>query len=216
MATKKTVAEPIAVPSLRDVSPEYGALLDRRLELMNERDRLEREIRGIRRGKAPASLIADVSERRRVRTAELLGDLVADADDIVVGPKRDEVDDHLGVLRDELEAVEAALTVIAKRLPTVQAMASQMICRQVAEPYKAIVRRLVDSMLDAYEAHAELSEVREQMEHEDVAYVSGLPTPVATPMFGHARARDSRFANWVRTAVETGYLPWSDVPEALK
>lgn len=215
MSTKKTPPEPIVVPSLRDVSPEYGALLDRQVELLGKREKLEKEMRSIRRGKAPAALVADVSERRRIRTAELLGDLVEGADDVVVSPKRDEVEEHLATMRDECEAVEAALAVIAKRLPSVKSAASRLACQQIQEPYRAVVRRLVDAMLSAYAAHAELSAVRDDMFINDIAF-DALPTPVVTPMLGHFLERDTRFARWVRDAVATGYLDWANVPERLK
>lgn len=216
MATKKTEAAPIVVPSLEEAYPEYGVLLARRRELDEVRSRLEKEIRGIRRGRVPAPLVHEASERRRARAAELLGDLVDGSESIIATPKRDEVEDQLQRLRDELESVEAALAIIATRIPQAQSAASRIVCQRVAEPYRAIVERMVSALLAAYEAHAEITEIRETLEANDVAYVSGLPTPVATPMMGHPLSRDSRFANWVRDAVATGYLDWANVPERLK
>lgn len=205
-----STADKAEIPSLRDISPEYGRLVDQRAALVSELAPLHARMVEIAcRG---AELQADAMSRpiptdRDKSVAVLLGD---------APPEPPAMDTALASL-DEINArknvVEAAIALLDDRISKSRLAASKIACEQLAGRHKHLVIAICDRLLALYEAAALYDDFREQLTQENIAFGELYPLPAS---FVSLHDRGSPAARYLREAAEHGFIPHSRIPESIR
>ncbi len=183
--TKKT--EPFRVPSLADASPEYGALVDKRSDLLARQSAAVAERRDVERQ------ITDAPEPAyRPGVAELLGESSDSTSSL-----RARLKDLQALERD----IAAALEVVRQRLQVARGTASKEVCRLVRPEYGRRVAAICDALLAVAAARADYDELRDEFERHDVAW--GSLIPMSLNFMGDAR--DGHIQRYLKDAKEAGY-----------
>lgn len=174
---------------LAEVSPRFAAALRKERQLGLHLETIDGRIAA-----AHAGLTA-LSHSRDERAVEMLS--ATDIDALPAGGEaelRDEIS-HLGCnRRTTLRAIDLARSETA----AARGEASSKVCRELHPEYRARVDALARALIDAYEAHAAVAELTDELDRAGAGW-TGLLHPMALKFFRQTGYSDELPA-WLREA----------------
>jgi hypothetical protein len=214
------------IPSLADVSPRYGALIDRRTELLRRQDERRTE-RALLRDRLSA---AQTTARRRAppdpetveqaqRVNELLGDLVAP--DPVTGPGG-AIDlsgsdaERFAELGRDIADTELALARLEVAIRDERVAASALVCERAKSKFETITGDLVAAAVALHGANVRYTQFAAAINQAGAIWSELRPLDLT--LFGPPTraSRDAKLVRFLINAVEDGHLPPADLPADLR
>lgn len=197
---------PTIIPSLREVSPRYATIEDRRAALNARQQELDAEYRRLWILIAENQANRGISERDQ-RVAAVAG---------LPEPQRRHSDAvRLSEVADEREVLREALHLVEVDQRDAWLEASAEVCRHVADEHTRLqldMFRAAVSLHDAWSRHEVfLAEVRKT----GAAFSSLRPQP-PTFLGVHPTRRQDQLAQWFRDLVEAGHVTKADLPAAYR
>ncbi|MFD1701718.1 hypothetical protein ACFSCV_01755 [Methylopila henanensis] len=189
--------EPFRAPSLDEVSPEYAALHERRLDLDEKKRSLDLE-----RSEIMFALDNEPPKPEPTsRVAALLGDEITG---VPTSGKRA----RLTEIGREIADVDAALRILDERISAARGGASKTLCDQVRPMIKDRLETFVAHLAAAVSAAREVERAYDELDRSGAAWV-GRIAPMRAAWL--AETRGPQFA---QQAFAAGLI--AEVPEALK
>lgn len=192
-------------PSLRSVSPHYGALIDQYTALATERADLEREALDLS-NQIAAGGNDSVDGTIEGRVAAVLDG--TPAADFVSERKR-----YADVLQ-RVSDITAALPVLKQRIENERIAASAVIREMVAGEHRRLVGNICSRLIELHEANAAYHALADALNSEGVAW-SAL-TPMHPRFLGSPLDSHGSLGSYLREAVDFGYLDAPNIPPTLK
>ena len=197
---------PAIVPSLAEVSPEYGRLQAKRSELEARKVELGRERSALEKRHYLDQDRSTAAANRAV--AALLGDPVEGAPEV---DDRERLRQIATMLRD----VERALETLEERINAERRAASKLVCDQVKDEYDRRVTALCEAVTAMHERHVELVEMTNQLDRRNVQW-SRLHPMQHPRLLGSPTDTYGPVAQYLREAIEHGFLGKDSMPESLR
>ncbi len=141
------------------------------------------------------------------RVAALLGDTAVDDDGAPDGLRA-----RLKAIASERVDVRAALDIATQRLASARFGASKVICGEVKSAYAERVRAVATAFMAAHEAHADLLQLIDQLNANDVAWTGYMAPMHAHRVIGH---QSSKIVGWLREAADGGFIHKASIPVEL-
>ncbi len=201
---KVAAPEPVAVPSLEDVSDEYRDLVSRRQTLRGDIASLEREegevtdrLRELQaNGRLRIGTDFEAAAKRAAQVAELVGDAPPTPED---NPAL-----RLSQIRERLTHLREAARVIEERIQPARRVASLAACAQMEPIYRDRVAALCWAMVELHKANLAYAELIDAFDREEIAWSS--LTPLTPSWLGNPRDLEGRIPRYIREAREAGYV----------
>ena len=160
-----------------------------------------------------AAVKTEIAERKlnpaptptQQRVAAILGDEIAPGIDL---PARLH---DLSKRRGDLEAARAEL---ARRLSDERARASRLVCDQVAEHHKRLVRNICQKFIALHAANVAYALLADDLNAQDIMWT--FLRPMAPHWLGGPRDNQGRVAQYLREAAEFGFISRDDIPKELR
>lgn len=146
---------------------------------------------------------------RRYREGRTVESLI---DDAVAGKPFDpgRVRTHEEILaehRAHHAVVVAAISRLRKEIDASRGEASRKVCDATRAEYLRRAETLVTAVRAAYEAHAALDALKEDLNDLDIQWTGRLPNISANVLFGPIREDDNKTARFLREAAQVGVGP---------
>jgi len=194
------------IPTLAAVSPEYSALLERREELTAEMQTLRGEQTTLFSKLDKSSKSRPVVDQD-ARVAAILGDAAVER------PGPTDQERYTSNLQRQAD-VKEALHVLTGRIMKARMAASAIICEQVEERHKKLVRNVAEKLLEVREAAAEYFEFAQTLNSDGVAW-SRLHA-MHPHFLGEPNDRQGDVARYLREAAKHGFISPALIPERFK
>lgn len=130
-------------------------------------------------------------------------------------PKADSRRQRLAEIERRLSDIDAANTLLATRYEYHRRRASALLRDEIAPVHRTKVRALVDALIVANRAQAELYALVDTV-LDTGAIADGLHDLNGAEVLGAPRDSYSRLAHFLRDAVRAGVVAKEDIPEALR
>lgn len=196
---KKAAPAPVSIPSLRDVSRDYDALLEKQAEIRGKITALRDEIAELN-SKIYSSPTVSSDE---IEVASMLGDDLVDGGSALKAQR-------VAKLR-EVDVAEKALLVLDGRIQSANRAASVQVCDQVRPEYVERVRAVCAALVAVYEAESSLRELTDQLDRSGVTWNGNLRI---MPSF--SRDRYGPVARYLNEAAGFDMFERSAIPEAYR
>jgi hypothetical protein len=193
------------VRALHEADQTYAAALELRNSLRTRLANLESEESDLHYNLANSPASAWL---RTNRVAELLGDVPDPA-----APAPDGLRKRMTELFGERNDLRLALDEANQRLSRARGAASRAICTEVADDYAARVKALAATLITAHSAHADLLDLIDKLNRNDIAWVGSLPPMQAYRIFGD---KSERVARWLKEASTAGFIDKKNIPTELE
>lgn len=189
------------VPTLAEASPNYAELVARKTSLLDAKQ------------VAHAQLVRDeaVYRARPSQMSEKVAVLVGDC---APGESAYPTAAKIREQQTNLAAIDQAISVIDKRLSAERGKASLVVCDQVREEHKRLVRDMCAKLMDLRESMLAYQTLADALNDGDVAWSPLSPSQLLA--LGHPLDPQSRLALYLREKVKDGFLDPTEVPVKIR
>jgi len=205
------------IPTLREISPKYAALCDRRDKLQEERgtvaalvDRYVNDLYSLLRGSGKIS--SDAAHADRI-AAIAAGNVSATAG-ATQAETASELRDRQSKARQQLEDIDAALLLLQDQIMRERFAASALIREIIRPRHEHLVAVMCGAMTTLHEAVTEYDKFAATCNGEQIAWSS--LEPMFARFIGGVRRNDSKIAEYLRSAAKHGFISESEIPAELR
>lgn len=199
-------------PTLAEVSPEYGAAVEKRAALSAEIDQLSNERHQVARkidaeGGFSDSAAAAIAKRnvKEARVAEILGEKP--------GPDENELQRYIEI-GQRIGDLKAAREILDRRLLDLRMSASNLVCELIEADHKKMVADICERMVELHAAADAYCGFADSLNADGVAWSKLW---AMQPQFiGAPNDRQGRLSLYLREAVKFGFWHPEQIPEKLK
>ncbi|PVE26436.1 hypothetical protein DC522_01345 [Microvirga sp. KLBC 81] len=204
--TEPVIAETFLVQSLEELSPTYAALVKKQREIHNEINQIRAETEAVKNEILEHKANPTVTPQQQ-RVAEILGDEIA--------PKAGaELPTRLQALTKRRSDLDAAQVELTRRISEERGRASRLVCDQVRDHHKQLVKNICEKLLVLHEAHIAYAQFTNALSAEDVAWTA--LHPMFPSLLGNPHDNQSRAALYLREAAQNGFISRDDIPKELR
>lgn len=214
---KPTRADTSDIPALREISPKYAELCDRRDKLQEERgtavalvDRYVNDLSSLLRGSGKIS--SDAARADRI-TAIAAGNVSAMAG-ATEAETASEVKERQNAARRHLEDIDAALLLLQDQILRERFAASALIREIIRPQHEQLVAAMCARMTELHEAATEYDKFAATCNSEQIAWSS--LEPMFARFIGGVRRNDSKIAAYLRSAAKHRFISESEIPAELR
>lgn len=197
--------EPLVVPSLESVDPEYADLIARRDELERKRVELTAEHASLYQQCVD---ITQAEFERNARVGALLDGAVGEQPDPAPHQRCNE-------LAREVGDIARALEVLARRIHDGRLRASAKVCELVAPEHTRRVREICDLLVKLNAAFSSYNDFAAALNAANIHWSSTLH-PMAAPEFGRPNTRACLASAFLNKARRAGFVSESEIPDKLR
>jgi hypothetical protein len=190
LAAKKIADTEFKVPSLADASPHYAELVERKANLLASK--LEAETQLSRDQVAFRARPSQMSEK----VAVLVGD-------VAPGESTYPTAIRMREQATNIAALTQAITVIDTRINSERGKASLIVCDQVRDEHRRLVREVCFRLMDLREAMMAYQLFADTLNDQDIAWSSLSPS-------------QSRTAAYLREKLKEGFLDPKEIPARFR
>lgn len=196
----------VKVPTLREASPRYADIDDRRSQLGERLQALDAEC--LRLSRVIAKGMADIGiAERNQRIAELAGVPVP-------GLRQSDVE-RLQLARAERDEVKEALRLVDIERNEAWLDASALVCEAVAEVHKGLQRNVFHAAVRFHEAWSRQQALLDDVRRTGAAF-SALRPELPDFLGRDPTVRSDDFAQWFRDLVRAGHVTRDELPAAYR
>lgn len=192
------------IPRLEDISPEYRDLRRRRADLLERLASINVEIQAVAASYSGRGTASERTEADGVSAtvATLVGDPIDEAPALPLDQSA------------RAEDLNAAITILDRRLAEARMKASAVVREQVAPLHAELVKVICRAMVAVYEAAVAYDDLTDQLNAGEVAW-SALH-PMAPRDVVEQDNRYSPVAIYLRQAAGYGFIPPSEIPAGIR
>ena len=194
------------IPPLVRARPAYEAALTLRTKLGERRAVLTEQLHRLARLAAGQETKAD-REAKGARVAALMGDRAP-------APSASPLP-HKADLQREAADLDEAITLADQRVREERAVASAVVCEQVRSKHDARVSAVCRALIAAHGTQLAYLDFADRVNAEGVMWTQGL-RPMHPLFLEGPRDAQSSLAQYLREAVESGFIKADEIPQELR
>lgn len=206
-----------AIPKLREIAPEYGEIVDHEAKLNGRLPTALAEMKKIaaKTGNAPPSLKPTAAtDASRDRLKILLNGFAASVDTAPDPDAEDAI--RFWRLHNEVQDIQdKALPLLAQRRREVARQASAVICEQVADHHRALVREMAATLRELHAINARYWTFADALAEDGVAWAGRLGPAFFRPA-GHPGNSNGPIAEWFEEAARFGHISEGEIPQDFR